>query len=150
MYKRHYFLVLAFLMFTMFSGIVLADNEEGKDSGETKETKETEETENTAAIDLMKVRDTTLKSFSILKSFSSLVSVDAEIRGDDLVLFVKDYVGVVDVDVTDVSGSGSVGEALFVHGSDYFVIDLSSLSTGAYEIELDMEAVRFIGQFSIN
>ena len=141
MFKSNYFLVLAFLMSTIFSGIALADNEEGSDSGET---------EDTEAVDLMKVRDNTLKSFSILKNLSSVVSVDAEIRGDDLVLFVQDYIGVVDVDVTAVSGSGSVGEALYVHGSDYFVIDLSTLAAGEYEIELNAGTVKFVGQFSID
>lgn len=121
----------------IFSGIAFADNDN-------------EEEPDPEPVDLFKVRDTTLKSFSILKNLSSVVSVDAEIRGDELVLLVKDYVGVVDVDVTAVSGSGSVGDSFYVHGSGYFVVDLSSLANGEYEIELDMGTVRFAGQFTIN
>jgi hypothetical protein len=137
MLQRNYFLIIAFLLSMIFSGIAFADNDN-------------EEESEPEPVDLFKVRDTTLKSFSILKNFSSLVSVDAEIRGDDLVLFVKDYIGVVDVDVTAVSGSGSVGKALYVHGSDYFVIDLSTLAAGEYEIELNAGTVKFVGQFSID
>ncbi|WP_159102773.1 DUF3244 domain-containing protein [Marinilabilia salmonicolor] len=124
-----------------FSGFAFAENEEDDDSAES---------DDPVAVDLLKVRDTTLKSFSILKNLSSMVSVDAEIRGDDLVLFVKDYVGVVDVDVTAVSGSGSVSDSFYVHGSGYFVVDLSALASGEYEVELDMGTVRFTGQFAIN
>ncbi|WP_146130983.1 DUF3244 domain-containing protein [Marinilabilia salmonicolor] len=137
MLQRNYFLIIAFLLSMIFSGIAFADNDN-------------EEESEPEPVDLFKVRDTTLKSFSILKNLSSLASVDAEIRGDDLVLFVKDYIGVVDVDVTAVSGSGSVGKALYVHGSDYFVIDLSTLAAGEYEIELNAGTVKFVGQFSID
>ncbi|WP_291857833.1 hypothetical protein [Marinilabilia sp.] len=141
------FLLIVFVISLTFSGFGVAQAEGDNDGGDDTEIP----TDEPIAIELLKIREVILRasSFNQLKSLSLPVYVQADVRGEDMVVVVENYEGPLEVEIYGLSGSGSVGEVYSVSGSGVYGLDISQLTAGYYRIELHLGMTTYAGKFSI-
>jgi len=113
---------------------------------------EEEEEEYDERVDLFRVRDIIIRSFS-MERFSTTktleVSVEATFNQSTMSVFVDNYYGEVNVNIDGQLNGSSVSESFSVNGSAECSVDVSSLEPGEYTIEIDTTDSSFVGKFVI-
>lgn len=103
-------------------------------------------------VDLLRVRDIVVRSFSI-ERFSAPksveVSAEATFNQDEMTILVDNYNGEVVVSISGQSNGAFINESFYVNGSSEGNVDISSLESGEYSIEIDTANSSFVGKFVI-
>lgn len=137
------FLLIAFIVSIVFSGIVSAENDDDDDDS----------TDDEIVIELLRIRDLVLKSTNSMNSFKLIsvpVSVDAEILRGELLVTVDNFDGIVEIDITGLSGGQSLHDDFLVRKSGVYGMNILPLEAGDYKLELNLGSSTYVGKFRIN
>jgi YbbR domain-containing protein len=104
-------------------------------------------------IDLLKTRDIIVRALRVQDLSTSLsvkrgdaLDVEASFNEDEMTIFVDNYYGEVSVQIF---GPTSIGESFYPNGGGEFIIDISDLQSGDYQVKIKAGAISYIGKFSI-
>ena len=137
-YTSYLFMILSFL----FSGIVLAENDEDEEDMPESEKEK---------IDLLQVRELGVKSYSISSALNYISQeeesqsvVSAWFNGETISIEVNDFYGKVFVTI-----EGVCNDVFIARGGGIFDIELDDLLTGAYSVEIKAGSNMFIGVLNV-
>lgn len=132
--------LLFFFIFSLFSSVVFAEGDDEEEPSESDKDK----------VDLLRVRDLGIMSFSISRTMTSSTNeigyFTAYYNDEELTLEVANYEGQVYVSII---GGYSINEVFAVDGFGVFDIDLSGLQPGTYDLEIDAQSVTYVGKLYI-
>jgi hypothetical protein len=113
---------------------------------------EDEEEEYDERVDLFRVRDIVVRSYSVERysaTRTAEVSAEATFNDDEMTILIDNYYGDVVVSISGQSSGDFISESFSVNGSSECAIDISSLEPGEYTIEIETANSSFVGKFVI-